>query len=343
MTAGAGGNGNIGSPGSAVVVSRGASGTTSLQLTAVATGTTITANGNIHIIDSDTDVPSSTPAVLLGASAASAETGDSSGGNFSLTTTAGGIGFAGAVTATTGITLVAQTNILQQTGGSLSSPNITLQANAASGTISLSTDLKATPVSGNGGSLTLSAATITNTSTGLITISADGTGTGTGGSIILEANQIDTSTSPSLHLSANAGALSSSAGIIEITSVASITLGTSATGDTSISATGAGVVNNLSQPLNGVSVQTSGNLTVFDAAISVGPGSAANCNGGNVVLAATGSTSKITFDDSTPLFNGQSSSNPGTNGTGTGSGGYVSMNATTSITGPSGADGTVRT
>ena len=124
MTAGAGsgGSGNIGSPGSPVAVSDRGSGALQLKMFATATANTTTGNGNVYLTDSDSDGSPSTPAVALGASAAKGRSGDSTGGNFSLATTIGSIGVGGAVTATTGITLVAQTNILQQTGGSLSSP-----------------------------------------------------------------------------------------------------------------------------------------------------------------------------------------------------------------------------
>lgn len=140
--------GNIGTSLTALAVSSGASGIMQLRLSANAL-TNAAGLGNVYIRSADADLSATLPALLLaGSSAGSGLPADNTTGNFEVTATSGGIGILGVVAATTGLTLSANTNLIQQ-AGSVASKGVSLLART--GTVNIQS------LSVNGGGISLMA------------------------------------------------------------------------------------------------------------------------------------------------------------------------------------------
>ncbi|MBX9570323.1 MAG: hypothetical protein K2X77_15610 [Candidatus Obscuribacterales bacterium] len=123
--------GNIGSSVQALSVSSGASGIKQLVLNASATAN-VSGLGNIYLRNTDADISSTQPALLLAASSAgSGAAVDNTTGNFEVSSTGGGIGIVGALSASTGLSLSGR-KVIQQAGGSFASKGVSLLASGGS-------------------------------------------------------------------------------------------------------------------------------------------------------------------------------------------------------------------
>ncbi len=198
----------------------------------------------------------------------------------------------------------------------------------------------------NGTGATISLTAVGNLDLSAITsLDASGVGTGAGGSVTIGGGSITFAGGSPFAITANAGTASTTGGSISVSilggaqdlTLTNITVSSgpgSAAPQLSLSAKGNGLLSGGGSPLNGVSVNTSGNIFVYGSGIDVGGAAGANANGGNVNLSAgTNSAASIVFADATAtLFNGGTVGAANTNGKGTGNGGVISLLASSAIT-----------